>query len=349
MSVYSSVLVGQETYTTQTPMQTLIHDTSPHIVINNRPLARVNGKTFSLIDVVKKMDIFIQTQYPALMKDKATLFQFYQNNWKTQLEQMIENELVLLDAESKEIDVSDGDIRKEMSERFSPNVFARLDEFNLSFEEARELVKNDLIIQQMLWYRAYSKARQSITPDTIKKSYDMHVQNFNGADAWKYEVLTLRGEEGTSEKFSAMAYDLLTNKQLPLKEVASRLNQEAKTMDVNVIASASSDYQLDSNQISKQHLDILSTLQLNGYSEPVKQTTRDGSPVHRIFHLKNHEKSEPEAFESYANTKLDQMLNQAAAREKQRYVDRLKKQFHFDENEQIFDLPQNYQPFALVQ
>ena len=37
-----------------------------HLIVNNRILAKVNGKTISVVDVMKKMDVFLNRAYPPI-------------------------------------------------------------------------------------------------------------------------------------------------------------------------------------------------------------------------------------------------------------------------------------------
>ena len=39
------------------------------LVINNRPLFKIHGQMISLLDVVKKMDLFIYENNPAIISD----------------------------------------------------------------------------------------------------------------------------------------------------------------------------------------------------------------------------------------------------------------------------------------
>ncbi|MDN3504746.1 MAG: hypothetical protein P0S95_04130 [Rhabdochlamydiaceae bacterium] len=360
-------LFAEGSFTTQNPPQNETH----HIVLNNRPLAKVHGKTFSLIDVVKKMDLFIQTNYPKVYEDKMALFQFYQGNWQGQLNEMIENELILTDAELKEVELSEGDIRQEMNERYGPNIFAKLDSLNLTLEEAKEIVSNELIVRQMLWYRAYSKAKQQVTPETIKQAYVMHLDQFNANDSWKYEVLTVRGDDdNAAQELATLASDILTGEKqfsnegaliastdenfaltqekMDLKSLAVQLNEEAKAKDVKVVASASSDYNLESNKVSQEHLQVLTTLNEGDYSQPIEQITRRGTKVIRIFHLKDHQVSLPEKFDQFSTKAQDQLMNEEAGKEKECYIQKLKEKFYFTSDDQIFELPKNYEPFAFI-
>ena len=95
----------------------------PQIIINNTPLAKINGKIISLIDVVKKMDLFLYEYDPNLKLSAAEKVQFYMGRWSETLEEMICNELVLLDAQQKETKVSDGEVREELEESLANGHF----------------------------------------------------------------------------------------------------------------------------------------------------------------------------------------------------------------------------------
>ena len=66
----------------------------PELIVYNRVLARINGKTFSVVDVMKKMDLFLQRNYPHMVSSKAACYQFYSSQWKETLSQMINEELI---------------------------------------------------------------------------------------------------------------------------------------------------------------------------------------------------------------------------------------------------------------
>ena len=135
---------------------------------------------------------------------------------------------------------------------------------------------------------------------------------------------------------------------MDLKTLAEQLNTEAKVREVDVIASASSDYILESNKVSKEHLQVLTTLNIDSYSTPIEQTTRRGTKVRRIFHLKDHQVAEPEQFDQFSTKVQDQLMNAEAGKEKEYYIQRLKDKFYFTSDEQIFELPNKYEPFAFI-
>ena len=87
------------------PEPFLFGGNSAQIIINNRVLARVNGKPISVIDVMKKMDMIFLRQYPEYAEVPQARFQFYELSWKHVLEDLIDKELILADAEEAKMQV----------------------------------------------------------------------------------------------------------------------------------------------------------------------------------------------------------------------------------------------------
>jgi len=317
---------------------------SQEIVFNNRPLAKVNGKTFSLFDVIKKMDVTLHGRSPEIFDNIPGLFQYYQQNWRTTLSELVEEQLILLDAEEKEfIKVSEGDVREEMQERYGPNIITTLSKFNLTYDEAQEMLNTEMRVQQMSWYRAYSKAIMSVTPDIIKSSYKVFLQQSPPKDEWRYQMLTIRGDDKIRcEAIAKAAYDLLQKDGATLNSVAEQISEEG------VKVSASTEYSTDSKNLSEQHRSILSRLGVSEMSEPESQSSKAGGAVYRIFHLKGHDHEDPPVFENVSDRIKDRLVAMAVERERKVYVDKLKRDYQMTEKEFDESLPDGYQPFALL-
>src|SRR5579862_2792928 len=69
------------------------------LIVFNRILTKVNEKTISVVDVMKRMDMFLQRHYPHLVNSKVARYQFYSSQWRDYLTQMIDQELMIADAE----------------------------------------------------------------------------------------------------------------------------------------------------------------------------------------------------------------------------------------------------------
>src|SRR5690242_7109313 len=95
--IFSALILCATAPTLQAESPPLISQEEPEeLIIHNRILAKVNEKTISVIDVVKKMDLFLQKNYPHLADSKTARYQFFSAQWKDYLAQMIDSELMLV-------------------------------------------------------------------------------------------------------------------------------------------------------------------------------------------------------------------------------------------------------------
>ena len=85
-------------------------------------------------------------------------------SWKSALEEIIDKELILADAQESKIEVSSGDVRQEMERSFGPNIIANLDKAGISFEEASKIMQEEIIIRRMIcWTSPFQSPASSHT------------------------------------------------------------------------------------------------------------------------------------------------------------------------------------------
>lgn len=316
----------------------------PRLVINNRPLAKINGKVISLYDVVKKMDLFLFEYYPDYHPSPVEKYQYYMSRWEATLDDLINDELVLLDAAQKEVKVSDGEVREELEERFGPNIMVNLDKVNYEYEEAREMIRKELTVQQLIGMKVHSKAFQLTTPQIIKNAYDKYLEKNPVEEEWTYQVLSIRGKDETQcEGVAEKAQNLLEKEGQPFEKLPSLLEEEGITVSI------SDDYSGSSQKLSKMHFDVIKALSPDSYSPPVAQVSRfDNSKVIRIFHLKDMIKKLPETFEEMHDKIKNELLFETSDKEKTAYMQSLMKRFGYVNHNPKYDLPEDYQPFTIL-
>jgi hypothetical protein len=324
---------------------------APQINYHNRPLIKVNGKTISLVDVIKKMDFQMLQHAPSFLNETESRCQYYSSNWRKTFQELVEQELVLLDAEPLKIAVSEADIREELERVIGNNLIIKLDEIGLTLEEAKKMTENDMIVRQMLWYKAYSKALQSVTPELIKTAYsDITKQDLlKQKEQWCYQVLTIKSKDTSKgEKAANEAFELLNKPNSIMASVPNALKSELKQLD-GIEYTVSKDLVVDSQSISKSHFEVLSHLKENEFSKPILQTTKNNQEsVHRIFHLKEHHVEKTKPFEQMATSIKDKLTQISAEKEKKDYIDALKGKFMIYESEIQDVMPKDYEPFALL-
>ncbi|MEM8728186.1 MAG: hypothetical protein AAGE99_05770 [Chlamydiota bacterium] len=316
----------------------------PDLMIHNLPLARINKKVISLYDVVKKMDLFLFEHYPNL-NDLSPMekYQFYMNRWEPTLNDMIDDELIFLDAQDKEIKISDGEVREALEERFGPKIMSNLHRVNYDYEEARTMIRQELTVQQLVGMKVHSKAFQATTPQAIKMAYEKYLDKNPSREEWRYRVLSIRGKDQERCKdIAEKGYNLLKEEGQPIEKLPSMLEEDGVTV------SLSDDYNGKSDKLSKMHFDVIKALPPNSYSPPVLQVSRyDNSAVMRIFYLKDIVKNLPETFEQMHDRLKNKLLHETSDKEKAVYVQSLQKRFGYENHSPKFELPEDYQPFVL--
>jgi hypothetical protein len=323
----------------------LLHHQDPTLVINNRPLAKINGKIISLIDVVKKMDLFLQEYAKDFPSSNIDRYQFYIRHWESTLEEMINTQLILLDSEKRETQVNDGKVREELEERFGPSIMKTLENVNMLPEEAKEMIRADLIVKELMWFNVHAKAMQAVTPALIKETYLDYLEKNPPQEKWNYQVLSVRGKDKElSETIAKKAYLFLTGGGKELTAISEELQKETSAVSIHV----SDDFSSLTQDLSTQHYQVLKTLTPNSYSEPIPQVSRyDKTTVFRVFYLKSLETKTPPPLDEMHETLKNQLLNKISDKEKEIYIKTLKKRFGFDQDDAKYPLPEDYQPFSL--
>lgn len=322
----------------------LMQEEPENLIIYNRILAKVNGKTLSVIDVMKRMDMFLQKHYPQLANSKAARYQFYSAQWRDYLAQMIDQELMIADAEHLEVKITDAEVREEILNRFGPNTMPILDTMGLAYEEARKMIHDELLVQRMMWFRVNSKALSSVNSLDVKEAYKQFCAKNPELEEWQYQVLSIRSpEKQTSETLAKHAFDLLQS-NLEFSALSEKLTAPDETITITL----SPEMQADEKSVSASHKDVLRTLSDNSFSAPIAQVSRvDNSVVYRIFYLKKHSKKTVPAFEKIAEDLKEQLLQQAANKENAQYILKLRERLGYDEKHMLETLPNDFQPFAL--
>ncbi|MBA2727409.1 MAG: peptidyl-prolyl cis-trans isomerase [Parachlamydiaceae bacterium] len=320
----------------------LASEKNTSVMVNNRILANVNGKSISVVDLMKKMDILFYREFPEYASIPQARYQFYIANWKSVLKEMIDKELIVADSEEAKLPMSSGDVRQEMERIFGPNIIGNLDTIGMSFDEATAIVQGDLIIQRMLYVRVNSKALRNVTPLDVRNYYEEYIKDNKQPASWTYRVVTVRSKDTSLGAETANSiYHLLVTKSLPLSDLEAKIKTEAFSQDSQI--SISEEFHHGEKEISPAYKETLLLLNSGTYSKPVAQQSRaDKSTVFRLFFLKEYKpESAPPYGEIEAKLK-NTLLEKQIVTESTAYLKRLRR--HFDVQEMI---PEDFQPFSI--
>ncbi len=279
------VFLSHTFYTCALDMQ-YYPDSARAVHVNNRILAKINGKAISVIDVMKKMDVIFYQQYPDYAYLPSARYQFYQANWRHVLDELIDKELIMADAQEKHFNVSNGDIRQEMEELFGPQVMLSLDSIGLTYDEAWKIIASDITIRRMIMYQVHSKTINHINPKALREAYERYVQSYQKKEEWCYQMLTFRSNDDLQcSELASYAYSLLSSKEADVASLKDRLIAE-KRVDDALQLNISPVYTQEDKELVSSTKEILHNLLPGTFSIPVVQKSRsDTKKVCRIFHL----------------------------------------------------------------
>lgn len=305
------------------------------IAVQNTILAKVEGKTISLVDVKKKLDLVFHKNYPHLENSAQARMQFYDSGWRPVLMEMIDQQLILAEAQVKQIPLTDGEVREEMENRFGPNIMITLDKIGVSYDEAWQIVKDEMIVQRMTWWFVHSKAVNQVTPQDIRQAYRIHIKENPSYDELKYRVISVKGDAciENANKMHALLIEKGTTPDLAFAQL--------QEIDASVLVSA--EFCVKDKELSEAHKNALAPLSSGTYSQPILQKTKVGNEVvARIFFL-NEKKTHPAPqFEDLASNLRNELIQKAVAQESTAYLEKLRKNHPFYEN-----IPKDFRPFAL--
>lgn len=316
-----------------------------HIFINNRILARVNNKAISVMDVMKRMDMMFYRQFPEYTNSAAARFQYYQMNWKAVLDELIEKEMIVADATEHKLAVTSGDIRQEMETLFGPNIIVNLDKVGLSFDEAWEMVKNDITIRRMVYLMSNAKALKKVIPKDVRKAYEEYSKENVRPEQWQYQVLSIRSSDAEQGNHAAeWAFQQLADKKTSMEELVEKMKTDEA---FNVKATVSELLTHEEKDLSNAYKEALSALASDSYSKPQSQTSRvDKSTVYRIFYLKEHRQAGVPALNEVEKSLQDKLLDEAVEKETIAYLDKLRQHYHL-KKDQLDLFSDGFEPFAL--
>jgi len=321
----------------------LASEKNENVTVNNRILANVNGKSISVIDLMKKMDILFYREFPEYASVPQARYQFYISNWKHVLREMIDKELIVADAEEAKLPMSSGDVRQEMERLFGPNIIGNLDKIGMSFDEAVAIVQGDLMIQRMLYVRVNSKAMRNVTPLDVRNYYEEYIKDNKQPPAWIYRVVTIRNKDTSLGAETAnAAYHLLAEESVPLSELEAKIKSGA-ALNKDSQITLSEEFQHGEKDISPAYKEPLLLLTSGEYSKPIAQKSRaDKSTVFRIFFLKEYKPESVPAFPEVEAKLKNSLLEKQVVAESTAYLKKLRR--HFDVQEMI---PEDFQPFSM--
>lgn len=321
-------------------------EASSLIEVNNRVLAYVNSQAITVVDVMKKMDMYFLKQFPEYTSSPQARFQYYQINWRHILQELIDKELILSDAKENKIPLTQGEVRQEMENLFGPNIIANLDKIGLSFDEAFKIIHGDQLLRRTMMVRVNSKAMRSVTPQVIRDAYNEYAAKNMKQEAWNYQVVTVRNQDLTAGAETAhLIHKLLTEDNVPINE----LQKKIKTFALGKSTVGISDPIYHTEADMAEHIKTtLKDMETGAISNPIAQKSRtDKSTVFRILVLNE---KVPAGAVPYSEIEIqikNDLYDKAISKESEAYLKKLRAHYAISDDYINEMVPKDLQPFTL--
>lgn len=343
---FATLLAWNHGYALLLPNSSPLLSQEKVLLVNNRVLAKINGKPITVVDVMNKLDVVFYQRYPEYADSQTARCQFYQVAWRSILDDLIDKELLLAEAKTLKLEVSNGELRKELDKTFGPNVVANLHKIGMTYDQAADIIRGDMIIQRMMYVKVNAKVQKQITPKDIRAAYERYVESHPGNVHWTYRIISIRHPD--QEKGAETAH-LLT--QAALKQPIEDLEESYPTLldkENKAKVTFSDELTHKESELSEAYRAVLATLEPGAYSQPIAQKSRaDRSVVFRVFYLKERvEEGTPSISELEAKLKQS-LTNEAMERETALYLTQLRKKHGLDEESLKQRLSKDFTPFAL--
>ncbi len=318
------------------------------ITVNNRVLASVNGNIISVIDVKKKMDMILFQFYPQYLEVPEARHEFYNSHWKEVLNDLIDRELMIADAEEKGFPISSGDVREELEEIFGPDVMINLDNAGLTLDEAWKMVKADITIRRMLYYQVRMRIAPQVTPNEIRKAYDELIKVQSGQKECVWRCLTLKSSDTeAASSYAEKLGTLLTEENVTLDTLHHELEKRA-LIEPQIQVLISQTFRQKQSELSGALQELLLNMQEGSYSKPQIQSSRsDPKPVVRIYYVEELKRGEVPTLQELEPKIREELTQAMTARKTNEYLDDLRRHFHLSKDEIERELPVNFQPFVI--
>lgn len=317
------------------------------IVVHNRVLAKVNGKPITVIDVMRKLDMMFYQRYPEYAESKAARHQFYTIAWRRILDELIDKELMLVEAKELKLEVSNGEVRKEMEKLFGPAVVANLASIGMTYNEAWQMIHGDMVIQRLMYLKVNMKAQKQVTPKEVRLAYEAYLKENQQPNQWVYRVVTVRDADPVQGATTAniLRHALVSGQTLEtLAGNASTLAGASATAKVTV----SEQFSHAENEISENYQTVLAALKPGEYSQPVAQASRtEKSTVFRIFYLKDRVAPEMPSLSAMEGKLRQELVGKAMDAQTESYLQGLRKKHAVSEEQLKQHLPADFEPFVL--
>lgn len=297
------------------------------VIVDNRVVATVRGQVITVIDVMKKLDMIFYQQFPQYRGSSEARFEFYRTNWRRVLDELVDRQLILVMAEERGFQISNGDIRQELEEMFGPNVMMNLYEAGLSLHEVYEMMKADILLRRILSFYVRGPVLASITPEVLKIAYSERSNDLKRQESWIWRTVTVRSlEKDCAKEVADAAWKLLEQDHLSIEVVQSKLPKGVELV-------VSDPFHSEKKDLAPHLRTLLDSLAVGSYSSPVSFTSRsDPHQCWRCYIADEKKEGVVLSFSEMEQKLREELAGPEIEKRTKLFFDDLRKQYHLKQS-----------------
>ena len=279
-------------------------------------MTRVGENSITMLDVKKEMDRQIFIHNKVLFANAEALAAYYTQNWKPTLKKIIEDEVLLLEAENLKYDIPSTEITKKLHELYGDDVVPALQFLQFSEEKAKKHAKREVISSHLSWFQIWSKSVMSVTPKKVHERYGQYVKDLEGNDKWTYQTIYVKDRKQTNVVQATESIQLLLKKNR-YENLSSLLDNLPFTTDLAQVK-VSKDITLKSNEISSNLLSLLKSVE-EGMNTKTILSQKGQTHTGKILHLIKHEKAPIPSYKDSVNNLKNSLVSVKGEKRAQEY------------------------------
>lgn len=293
------------------------------IQTNNKILTHVGNKPITVLDVKREMDRQIYLFDKTAFDNPEAVYAHYNQNWKYTLKKIVQDELLLLEAESREFSIPPHEITKKTAELYGENPVPLYQLLSITQEEAKEHGKRELYSMYLNYFNIWDKCNIAATPKEVQKAYQSFIKDLPMKDKWIYQAMVVQGKDEqlvnqTSESISQML------KGGQFSNLAAIVDSLSVGDDLKV--GLSKDITLTTKELSPSLLAVLENLEV-GMMTDVITAKSSGTYTGKVIHLKEIQKEPIPDFSEISENLKHNIVSKSSEELSEKYFGNLSKKY----------------------
>jgi len=293
------------------------------IQTNNTILTHVGNKPITALDVKRELDRQLYLFDKTAFNNPEAVFAHYSQNWKYTLNKIIQDELMLLEAETLEFSIPPHEITKKTAELYGDNPVPLYQLLSITPEEAKDHGKRELFSMYLTYVKIWDKSNIGATPREVQKVYESFIKDLPMKDKWIYQAMYIQGKDEelvkkTSESISQML------KEGHYSNLASIVDRLSETNEVKV--GMSKDIMLTTKELSPALLAVLENLEVGMISDVITGKNAD-SYTGKVLHLKEIQKEPIPTFSDISDVLKNEIMSKSSEKLAEKYFAQLSKKY----------------------